>query len=156
PGEWRMRRCRTADCGAFWLDPMPTAEDIRKAYTDYYTHADDVQTPADGLSVAQTLYWSFYWTVLDGYLRARYRYSRGVGAKWHQLLAPFGVLFAGGLSSLDHEASYLPAPGEGSRLLEVGCGDGSQLARKRELGWVVEGLDFDPQAVEAARRRRLN
>jgi SAM-dependent methyltransferase len=156
PGEWRMRRCYARDCGALWLNPMPTPDDIGKAYVNYYTHTENAQPPeSESFSPAQSFYWRAYWNVLDGYLQTRYHYSRGVGARWHRLLAPLGLLFAGGLAALDHEASYLPAPRPGGRLLEVGCGDGSQLARKRELGWVVEGLDFDAKAVEAARRRGL-
>lgn len=46
---------------------------------------------------------------------------------------------------------YLPARHRG-RLLEVGCGNGETLAELRRLGWEVEGVDLDAQAVEVARR----
>ena len=38
PGEWSLKKCPAKDCGLVWLDPMPTEEDILKAYQDYYTH----------------------------------------------------------------------------------------------------------------------
>ena len=133
---------------------MPRVEELGKAYSDYYTHADADRTPVR-LSRLQAAYWNLNWMIVDGYVQAKYRYTRGVGARWHRLLAPLGLVLSGGVSSLDHEVSYLPAPASGARLLEVGCGDGSQLARKRELGWSVEGLDFDASAVEAAARRGL-
>jgi len=37
-------------------------------------------------------------------------------------------------------------------LLEIGFGSGKMLAELKDLGWSVEGVDFDPQAVEAAWR----
>jgi len=49
----------------------------------------------------------------------------------------------------------LPA---GARILDVGCGDGFHLAILRRQGsptWVLEGVDADRRAVEAARRRGL-
>src|SRR5262249_20475198 len=36
------------------------------------------------------------------------------------------------------------------RLLDVGCGDGHALHFMRDMGWRVEGVDFDPTAVEQA------
>jgi len=42
----------------------------------------------------------------------------------------------------------------GGRLLDVGCSNGAYLAAMRENGWDVEGLEFDRDAVEYARRSR--
>ncbi len=42
------------------------------------------------------------------------------------------------------------APG---RLLDVGCGSGYYLNEMRELGWSVEGLDPDENAVKVSRER---
>jgi 2-polyprenyl-3-methyl-5-hydroxy-6-metoxy-1,4-benzoquinol methylase len=39
------------------------------------------------------------------------------------------------------------------RLLEIGSGGGTFLAGMRDLGWEVEGIDFDPMAVDGARRQ---
>src|SRR5262249_48013144 len=37
------------------------------------------------------------------------------------------------------------------RVLDVGCGDGGFLNRIRRAGWAVEGLDFDEEAIKAAK-----
>jgi len=42
---------------------------------------------------------------------------------------------------------------KGGRLLEVGCGSGKMLKDMADLGWEVEGIDFDPVAVENSRAR---
>jgi SAM-dependent methyltransferase len=40
-------------------------------------------------------------------------------------------------------------------LLDVGCGGGWLLESMKSLGWTVEGVDLDPQAVAGARSRGL-
>lgn len=45
-----------------------------------------------------------------------------------------------------------------ARILDIGCGDGFHLALLKRYGapsWVVEGIDSDRRAVDAARRRGL-
>jgi ubiquinone/menaquinone biosynthesis C-methylase UbiE len=48
--------------------------------------------------------------------------------------------------------------GDGARILDVGCGDGFHLDLIRRYGrpgWVLEGVDIDPRALDAARKRGL-
>lgn len=44
----------------------------------------------------------------------------------------------------------------GGRLAEVGCGQGLFLARARERGWTVSGVEILPEMAENARRRGLD
>lgn len=39
------------------------------------------------------------------------------------------------------------------KLLEIGCGSGTFLAGMQQLGWQVEGIDIDAQAVAIARNK---
>lgn len=41
------------------------------------------------------------------------------------------------------------------RLLDIGCGSGAYLARMRDVGWDVTGVEVDPVAAEVARDRGL-
>ncbi|MES2463738.1 MAG: class I SAM-dependent methyltransferase [Armatimonadota bacterium] len=50
-------------------------------------------------------------------------------------------------------ADALRSNAAGSRVLDVGCGDGRFLAAMANLGAVVEGLETDPVAAGLARRR---
>src|SRR5262249_36399193 len=57
-------------------------------------------------------------------------------------------------AAADAMVMYLPWRA-GGRLLDIGCGAGRQMALMRALGWAVEGVDFDPEAVATARTRGL-
>lgn len=47
--------------------------------------------------------------------------------------------------------------GERGRILDIGCGDGSALARLRSHGaWDLHGVEFDDAAANKARERRLD
>jgi ubiquinone/menaquinone biosynthesis C-methylase UbiE len=47
----------------------------------------------------------------------------------------------------------LAAPGPGDRVLDVGCGTGTHLARYAGRGCAVAGVDRDPRMLERARGR---
>jgi SAM-dependent methyltransferase len=49
--------------------------------------------------------------------------------------------------------------GETARIIDIGCGDGFHLRLLRDFGrpgWILEGVDADARAVEAARRNGLS
>ncbi|HEX6739957.1 MAG TPA: methyltransferase domain-containing protein [Vicinamibacteria bacterium] len=143
---WDFSRC--ARCGLLWLDPMPIAADLARAYGHgYYTH--------DRSEPERTWYRRAYYFLRRGYLAWRLGYARREVPWWQRGLGALMVLYPRRRADMDFAAMHLPAR-EGGRLLEVGCGGGRALRVLEELGWAVEGLDFDPDAVESARRRGLN
>lgn len=144
PGAWDMRQCPDPHCGLAWLDPMPLAEEIARAYDSYYTHGREAPR--------HTLARRAYGAVRDGFARRALGYSRGIGPEWFRLLAPLAHLHPGGADVISGTVMFLPGPTRlGERLLEVGCGNGTALERMRHLGWDVEGIDFDPAAASSAR-----
>lgn len=54
---------------------------------------------------------------------------------------------------LESLSRYAP---ESGRVLDIGCGTGSVLAKLAEMGYTVEGLDANPRAVEVAQERGLD
>src|SRR6266567_4090117 len=46
---------------------------------------------------------------------------------------------------------YLPARGDGLRLLDIGCGTGDHMARYRSRGFEVAGVDGSEKMLEHAR-----
>jgi 2-polyprenyl-3-methyl-5-hydroxy-6-metoxy-1,4-benzoquinol methylase len=144
PGTWRMVRCSDPACSVLWLDPAPVEEDLGLAYHRYYTHADPDRAPA------RTLGGPWGW-VKQGHLSGRFGYpvpAAGLKRVLALLLAPFPTR----RENLDRLVMHLPARSRG-RMLDIGCGDGSTLDTLAQLGWQVEGVDFDPAAVDGAARR---
>ncbi len=137
PGTWTLRYCSRDRLA--WLDPRPIAEDIGKLYAEYVTHAAP-QEPVGR------------WSHLLGSIRN----SILVGA--------FGYHFEDVNLALQWVASRIPPlrdavggsvmwlrASDGARLLDIGCGGGHFLARMRDLGWKVVGVEPDEAAVKVAR-----
>lgn len=146
PAEWGLRKCSNPGCGLFWLDPMPAVEDIGKLYETYYTH--EVK---EGRSLAKRL----YRRAIDGYLRRHYGYEKVIPrAPFDCLLGALLYLHPGARAEADARVMSLPAK-PGGQLLEVGFGNGQTLRRMQSLGWSVQGVEFDPVAVNNARASGL-
>lgn len=144
PGTWALYRCTVCDSG--YLDPRPTPETVGLAYSRYFTHATSTQRAFADLSTARRLRRALG----NGYRNARFgislKPSNSLGV-WLMRYLPWQR------AMLDAEARYLPQAQPGAMLLDVGCGNGEFLALAAEMGWKVEGVDFDAKAVEVASER---
>src|SRR5215207_8956594 len=136
PGQWTFKECH--GCGLVFLDPRPTLDDVGQAYASYYTHSPTMP-PDDFVRRVRRF-------VLGGYLATRFGYAAGVG-RLQRLAGWLAYLHPEQREVIQASAMYLSARYRG-RLLEVGFGRGDTLAEMRSLGWEVEGVDFDRQAVE--------
>jgi 2-polyprenyl-3-methyl-5-hydroxy-6-metoxy-1,4-benzoquinol methylase len=135
PGSWNLNRCPHPDCGLVWLDPMPAKEEIGKAYSVYYTHREDSGRGTPDIefsSLALTKVFKPLLKILTHAIGLRRR-------EWEYRKKAEGM--------------YLGDPVPGGRLLDVGCGSGDTLARMCSYGWLGEGVEIDPKAVENARAR---
>jgi 2-polyprenyl-3-methyl-5-hydroxy-6-metoxy-1,4-benzoquinol methylase len=127
---------------------MPVTEDLGKAYANYYTHASRDATGQAGLLKR------LYRLVKLGYCAGKYRYQIGSGSLRTRAFGKFMYLFPLRRNDADSEARYLHFVPQG-RLLDVGCGSGEWLASMGSLGWKVDGVDFDENAVRVARQKGL-
>jgi 2-polyprenyl-3-methyl-5-hydroxy-6-metoxy-1,4-benzoquinol methylase len=148
-GVWTFRRC--TDCDSLWLDPRP--RDLRRSYQFYHTHLDPIDANAG--SVRGKILRAIYKPIKGGYLRAHFKYHEGVGPAWWGVFAPLAFLHPAGIDAIADDAMFLSAPSTGARLLEVGCGNGSLLAKMQTRGWQVEGVEFDPECVKRVEARGL-
>jgi SAM-dependent methyltransferase len=154
PGSWTIDECDA--CRALWLNPMPVPADIHRAYARYYTHAQAAPPAAAPVPTdAPRGIRAILRGVKDGYLAVRWGYAPGRLPAWRRALGWLAYLTQLRRAQADAMVTYLPWRG-GGRLLDVGCGDGRQLALMRDLGWTAEGVDFDAKAVAAARARGLH
>ncbi|MHB0866075.1 MAG: class I SAM-dependent methyltransferase [Thermoleophilia bacterium] len=129
-----------------WLDPMPLPGEMGKAYRNYYTHQDPLRASnrVRRLSLA----------VRAGYWARKYGYNGSNMTAGKRTMGMLSYLHPGWRARLDFLIFYLPSALTGT-LLEVGCGSGEKLAILQDLGWQVEGVDFDPGAVENAKKKGL-
>jgi SAM-dependent methyltransferase len=125
PGEWTLKHC--PNCGLAWLDPMPDAESLSRAYEDYYTHGA-AQSGSTWLRRTYDLIQQAYWS-------HRFGYPTG-GSAAVRCLAFLAYLHPGRREEMDSAVMYLPAQ-PGAKLLDIGCGNGARLKLLRALGWRV-------------------
>ncbi len=147
PGVWCLNACPKEDCGLIWLNPAPLPEHLGRAYENYYTHGSEDGEEKSGLKAS-------YYDAVQSWLTKNYGYPQRAansGGKTSRMMPLLGPLIGRRARA---EARHLPFV-ESGRLLDVGCGNGSWLAEMKERGWNVEGVDFDPRAVAAARRQGL-
>lgn len=143
-GYWTLYRCIGCDSG--YLDPRPTPQSIGRAYAGYYTHSAVDHPLVRRKGTLRTLLHD----AVHGYQNRRYGLHRQPASKMLGRLLPCFPSLRG---AADAECRHLPA--KAGRLLDVGCGSGHFLELAAQAGWAVEGVDFDPGAVEAARSRGL-
>jgi len=127
---------------------MPIAEDVGKAYTNYYTHSTHGQTGRAGRLK------ELYRAMKRGYLAGKFQYAPASVPGLARFLGKLLCLFPIRRGQVDDEVRYLSAVPQG-RLLDVGCGSGEWLVTMRELGWQVEGVDFDSGAIKVAKQNGL-
>jgi 2-polyprenyl-3-methyl-5-hydroxy-6-metoxy-1,4-benzoquinol methylase len=142
PGSWDFLKC--PQCGLTWLNPQPIADDIAKLYTGEFWRSSE---PPSTLPGFRRQLWETILTAEFGYTRLR-----------HTRFFTFGRL-VGSVPPLRDRAgmgiSYLTQSSD-NRLLDVGCSCGVFLARMRDLGWEVTGIEPDPIAAARARERGLS
>ena len=161
PGLWRMVECR--GCQVAWLDPRPTPAEIGKAYATYYTHGSQeagnvfhaVIPSANRMERMRHRVASWFHDAAEGVRARRLGHaapptSLGVG-----LLSRLGERIPVVRDTALLGVGGLP-PGNGRRLLDVGCGSGAFLSGMRERGWTVVGVEPDPVAAAAARRNGID
>jgi 2-polyprenyl-3-methyl-5-hydroxy-6-metoxy-1,4-benzoquinol methylase len=144
-GDWRFWRCLS--CRSIYMDPRIDSEHIAKAYANYETHhADTGRRLRRGLA-------GFVQRAGDAYVQRRYGLPGGSDSA---SMAVCAYLFLPLLLERDYMMRHASKPKRSGSVLDVGCGNGDFLARMRDAGWSVRGIDFDPQAVAIAQSRGLD
>ncbi len=151
PGVWNLKRCSNASCGLVWLDPMPSPEDIGKAYETYYTH---VGSTNEIVKTKKHILSRPYQYLKNGYLALQFGYPTAISS-WQEfmgLLLLFLPNYRGDIERSVNGIKFKP----GGYLLEVGCGNGDFLSSMKSLGWQVAGIEVDPKAAEHAASKGID
>lgn len=138
PGAWDYTFC--AACRLARIDPLPAPGELASFYASYYPRC---QEPRSILGSR------FRRLVGHAILSGTFGYpAKSKAEKWVgwflgvcgplRDLAGAGIMFVRGESR--------------GKLLDVGCGVGVFLARMRELGWQVIGVEADPKTARIAQQ----
>ena len=127
PGTWNIRQCANVTCRLAWLDPQPERQEIGKFYRNYWTHGDGATSvPAPDAQISR-------------------RWKR-------QVRSVLSLVLPWRYHALRSDGRYLADMPSG-RLVDVGCGMGEFAAGMAMRGWVVDGIDFDEDALAIARQQ---
>jgi 2-polyprenyl-3-methyl-5-hydroxy-6-metoxy-1,4-benzoquinol methylase len=141
PGTWNFMTC--SGCGLGWSTPQPIEDDIGKLYTTEFWRSSEPPAALPGL---RRRLWESILAAEFGYSRLTGLASRVLGRALGSI-SPLRDRTGMGISYLSRDSK--------NRLLDVGCSSGVFLARMRDLGWDVTGIEPDPIAADRARERGL-
>ena len=147
PGTYAVVRC--LDCGHMFMNPRPDDQSLMHCYPIDYSPYHSATAASANTSTTETAKPSGQYSSADSSQQSPSALRRLLGRI--PLLKRF--LFWLGLQS----TTYLPAPpiqGK-SKLLEIGCADGSFLMQASKIGWVVEGIEPSPDAARRCTERGL-
>ncbi len=142
PGIWNLRRC--THCRLVWVDPRPLPEELSKLYLKYYTHTFSDASQRNLSVVKEAVKRNILATVF-GYKDLE---TSGSNRLLGKIMAKVGFI----QDAVGSKVMWLHASRRG-RLLDVGSGSGAFLARMRDLGWDVAGVEPDPEGARFARAR---
>jgi len=133
PADYAYVQCDT--CALVRLNPMPSPGEIAMFYPDHYRpHVGEARR--DDRKLIN---------------RLAIRYLYGVDSRSRSpLLRRLFRAISGRVMAAIRE------PLGDNRVLDVGCGSGSLLARYRALGWTVRGIEMDPRACAVCRERGID
>lgn len=140
PGLWSFFRCK--NCKFIWLNPRPLQKEMKKIYSEYYTHGS---VASEKSTLRNKIKMSLVAAAFKSKKNLKIKYS-----SWLRIifkLNPFLKEIFG-----KRVVMYLQ-DSAGGKLLDVGCGSGNFLSIMRDLGWKVQGVEFDKKAAEIVQKR---
>ncbi len=133
PGKFKIVQCK--ECGLIFINPQPGQVALKGFYPkDYYT--------------PNSLHYREYTWLRKKVMETFWGYGhpsnspKPVRLFKKVVLLPFRIRYR-------HSIPFVA----GGRLLDIGCGNGTELYKLKRMGWEAYGVEMD---IEASERARLN
>jgi hypothetical protein len=133
PGVFQVVKCRA--CEAIFINPQPERETLKAYYPKSYhkTH--------------ESRYLEYSWLrkkILEEYFGygTPSETCKGLGLLEKAVFLPLKIRYRKSIPFV-----------EKGRLLDIGCGNGTELFRLKAMGWETYGVEIDEEAVKSARSR---
>jgi SAM-dependent methyltransferase len=136
PGKFNVVQC--GECGLIFINPQPDSEMLKAYYPDVYYASNPSH------------YREYSWLrrrVLEAYFgyEEPSRPSPGLHFLKKTFLYPFRLRYR-------HSVPFI----RGGRILDIGCGNGTELYKLKAMGWEAHGVEMDDQAAGRARSKGIS
>jgi SAM-dependent methyltransferase len=136
PGKFHLVQCKK--CDLIFINPQPYADTLKAFYPNVYYESNPSH------------YREYSWLrrkVLEAYFGYEPLASRSLdfGLLKKILLFPFKLRYL-------HSIPFV----EGGRVLDIGCGNGTELYKLKAMGWDAYGVEMEDQASDRARSRGIS
>ncbi|OGP92890.1 MAG: hypothetical protein A2156_10035 [Deltaproteobacteria bacterium RBG_16_48_10] len=136
PGKFRLVRCK--DCGLTFINPQPDSETLKAFYPDVY-YASNPSHYRDYSRLRREVLEAYF-----GY-ESPPQGSPGLRLLKRIFLLPFRIRY-------QHSIPFI----KGGKMLDIGCGNGTELYKLKRMGWEAYGVEMDEQASERARSKGIS
>ncbi len=134
-GRFNVVQCKV--CDLIFINPQPDPETLEAYYPDvYYT-----SNPSH--------YREYSW-LRRKVLEAYFGYKPSLRSPQGLLLCKKGFLFPFRMR-YGHAIPFV----DGGKILDIGCGNGTELYKLKAMGWEAHGVEIDDQASERARAKGI-
>ncbi len=136
PGKFNLVRCK--DCGLVFINPQPDPEMLKRFYPDVYYESNPSHYREYSRLRRKVLKAYFGYEIPS-------RNSQTFDVLNRVLLFPFRMRYR-------HLIPFV----KGGKILDVGCGNGTELYKLKAMGWEAYGVEMDDQASDRARSQGIN
>lgn len=136
PGVFKVVKCM--QCGLLFINPQPEPEELEKYYPKNYHESQSVRFKEYSWLRRKVL--EAYW----GYPPYR-EISKAQKLFQRWIFLPFRWRYRNSIQFV-----------EKGRLLDIGCGNGTELYKLRNMGWETFGVEVNEKASERARSEGLS
>jgi len=136
PGKFHLVQCKK--CDLIFINPQPDIDTLKAFYPNVYYESNPSH------------YREYSWLrrkVLEAYFGYEPLAPRPPGLRLLEkiFLFPFKLRYL-------HSVPFI----KGGRVLDIGCGNGTELYKLKAMGWDAYGVEMDGQASERARSRGIS